>query len=62
MPAQPLRELCPMESTAGYTSRNTLINEWQAQLLRVHNKRKLIFDDTGSFDVRLVRIGKLVYS
>jgi hypothetical protein len=51
-----------MESTAGYTSRNTLINEWQAQLLRVHNKRKLIFDDTGSFGVRLVRIGKLVYS
>jgi hypothetical protein len=62
MSAESLRDLFPMESVTSYANRNTLVDEWEVPLLRLHSKQKLLFDDNGSFDVRIVRIGKLVRS
>jgi hypothetical protein len=48
-----------MEVISEFRSRNAFTDDWSAGLQRIRNSQKLLFDDMGTFDIRLIRIGTL---
>lgn len=49
-----------MELPSDFASRNAYYDDWEVPLQRIYANQKQLFDDMGPFDVRLLRMGKLV--
>jgi hypothetical protein len=48
-----------MDISPDFACRNVFVDDWDSQIQRLHRCKKDLFDDQGTFEVLLIRIGEL---